>query len=165
MPPAAPLTALTLTKPQQDAIRRNCARDYRTNCAGVRLGGGAALRCLQRNTAKLSTACLSALAVIPPRPAAGAAPAAAAPAPAVPPPSSGAPATAVAPAAPPTSAPAAPSSLSPGQMLLVARACNTERLTMCSNTSVGQGNVVACLMRNESSLSSMCKDALASLTR
>ena len=101
---AAPTTA------QQQAIRSACPSDFRANRAGPTPGGAAALQCLEKNLAKLSAACQSAVQAVMPAPAAPA-PAAAAPAPAAPAATaqpadagSAAPAAATAPA--PSSAPA-----------------------------------------------------------
>ena len=88
---------------QQNAIRGHCRSDYMSNCASVKPGGIEALQCLQRNVAKLSPACQSAVNAVTPKPAAPQqAKPAAPPAPA--------PATAAAPAAAPPAAapPAAP---------------------------------------------------------
>jgi hypothetical protein len=67
---------------QTSAIRASCRSDFMANCSGVQPGGRDALECLQRNLAKLSPACKTAVSAITPAPAAppAAAPAAAAPA-------------------------------------------------------------------------------------
>ena len=69
---------------QQSALRSNCRSDFMSNCSGVTPGGAEALQCLQRNVAKLSPGCQSAVNALAPRsappqaaaPAAPAAPAA-----------------------------------------------------------------------------------------
>ena len=89
---------------QQSAIRGNCRSDYMSNCASVKPGGIEALQCLQRNVAKLSPACQSAVTAVTPKPAA---PQQAKPA--APPAPAPAPVTAAAPpAAAPAAAPVAP---------------------------------------------------------
>jgi hypothetical protein len=77
------------TEAQRSAIRSACRSDYMSNCSSVTPGGAEALQCLQRNEAKLSSSCLSAVNAISakpepaaaeapkPAPAPGAAPAAA----------------------------------------------------------------------------------------
>src|SRR5262249_2263442 len=49
------------TPEQQSAIRSACRADFMANCSGVTPGGRDALMCLQRNAAKLSPACQTAL--------------------------------------------------------------------------------------------------------
>jgi hypothetical protein len=90
------------TQAQQSALRSNCRSDFMSNCSGVKPGGIEALQCLQRNVAKLSPGCQSAVhAISPPS-----APKQAAPAPAAAPPAAPAPAAAAAP--PPAASPVAP---------------------------------------------------------
>lgn len=84
------------TSAQQQALRASCQSDFRANCSGVSPGGQAALACLQKNVAKLSAACQSAVNAI------GGAPAAATPKPAAPAPAATAPAAAPATATPAT---------------------------------------------------------------
>jgi len=101
---ALPMTpaAAQPTQQQQSAIRSNCRSDYMSNCSSVKPGGIEALQCLQRNVAKLSPGCQSAVNALSPPPAPpqeATAPAAApAPAPASQPPAAAKPAQ-VAPAA------------------------------------------------------------------
>lgn len=93
------------TAAQQDAIRSSCRSDFLSNCSGVPRGGAEAVQCLQRNSAKLSPACRSAIDAISPKPAPAAAPAQPASPPAAAPPRAAAP---PAPAAPSAATPAAP---------------------------------------------------------
>ena len=75
--------AAQVTSAQQSAIRSNCRSDFMSHCSGVTPGGKDALACLQKNVAKLSGGCQTAVrATIP----AEAAPKVAAPAAAPPPP-------------------------------------------------------------------------------
>lgn len=61
--PAAPAPAAALTPRQELAlVRQSCARDVRTHCRGVPIGGGNVVACLKENAASLSSRCQSALA-------------------------------------------------------------------------------------------------------
>lgn len=51
----------TPTQAQQQAIRSSCQGDYRTYCASVPTGGAAALQCLEKNIASLSSPCQQAV--------------------------------------------------------------------------------------------------------
>ena len=55
------------TQEQQSAIRSSCRSDYMSNCSSVKPGGIEALQCLQRNVAKLSPGCQSAVNAVSPR--------------------------------------------------------------------------------------------------
>jgi len=72
------------TSAQQSAIRSNCRSDFMSNCSGVQPGGKDALMCLQKNVAKLSSGCQTAVRATLPaeQPAKTAEPAAAPPPPA-----------------------------------------------------------------------------------
>ena len=64
------------TSAQTSAIRSACRTDYPKVCAGVPTGGAPALQCLEKNKAKLSAACATAVgAASGGAPAAGAVPA------------------------------------------------------------------------------------------
>ncbi|MFO0993578.1 MAG: cysteine rich repeat-containing protein [Hyphomicrobiales bacterium] len=56
------------TAAQQQAIRSACPNDFRSYCSGVSPGGAAALQCLEKNVAKLSSACQSAVKAVMPAP-------------------------------------------------------------------------------------------------
>ena len=88
--PAAAQPTQQPTQAQQSAIRSNCRSDYTSKCSSVKPGGIEALQCLQRNVAKLSPGCQSAVNALSPPPAppqqATAPAAATAAAPAAPPP-------------------------------------------------------------------------------
>jgi hypothetical protein len=78
-----PAASAQMTDAQKNAIKSSCRSDYMSNCMSVRPGGIEALQCLQRNMAKLSPGCQTAVnATMPKAPP----PAAAAPPPAPPPP-------------------------------------------------------------------------------
>jgi hypothetical protein len=83
----------------------------------------------------------------PPRPAAPVAPS--------PPPSPPHPATAVAPQGPDVLV------LRPGEALRIIRICAADQRAYCADIPPGGGRIVACLMRNASSVSPPCKEALA----
>ena len=79
--PAAPKAAASApakqpSSAQTSAIRSACRTDYPKVCAGVPTGGAPALQCLEKNKAKLSAACATAVgAASGGAPAAGAVPA------------------------------------------------------------------------------------------
>ncbi|MEP9350819.1 hypothetical protein [Xanthobacter sp. KR7-225] len=172
------------TSAQQQALRASCQSDFRANCSGVSPGGQAALACLQKNVAKLSPGCQSAVTAIGGAGAPAAAPAAtpapapattttapaaapaptAAPAPAKPtkPPATGAPTTKPAAAAPPAPAPAPRAIvLSPREeIMLVRQYCGADVRTFCRGVPIGGGNIAACLVANSARLSAPCRRAL-----
>src|SRR6478736_4063977 len=87
--PAAPKAAASAptkqpSSAQTSAIRSACRTDYPKVCAGVPTGGAPALQCLEKNKAKLSAACATAVGVASgSAPTAGAVPATATAAPAI----------------------------------------------------------------------------------
>jgi hypothetical protein len=144
------------TQAQVSAIRSACPSDYQKYCAGVPTGGQASLQCLQKNVAKLSSSCQSAVN------AAGAA--------ATPPASSDSNSTSTdqpaktAPVtnAPITSAPAQSAPLSPRQeIFLVRNACRADFRRLCSTVPLGGGRAVQCLEANKAKLSQSCVGAIA----
>ncbi len=144
---------------QQNAIRQSCRSDFQSYCTGVTPGGRAALNCLQENMTSLSPACQTALEAIGPAPksAQQAAPpsvtvqgGSAAP----PPGSQTGPANPTY-APPPAARPAVP----------ITRACGADFRALCHGVRPGNGNFLACLRSNEASLSTTCKQALATLRR
>ena len=164
-----------LTADQQNAIRNSCRSDFMSNCSGVTPGGTEAFQCLQKNSAKLSPACRTAVSAVSAKPAspAAAAPAPAASTPAAPSPAASAPAappaapTPAAPAPAPAAKQAAPAAapsadLPPRAELLIARNCALERRTVC-NVPAGGGRILACLAANEAKLTPRCKLTLAEL--
>ena len=132
---------------QVSAIRGACRSDYPKVCAGVPTGGAPALQCLEKNKAKLSAACATAISA-----ASGGAPATGA-----------APATATAPpaaAAPPTIMVLRP--MRPREELFVLRsACGADVRSICGGVAPGGGRIVQCLASNAASLSPVCKEVLA----
>src|SRR4051812_11238890 len=164
------------TQQQQSAIRSNCRSDYMSNCSSVKPGGIEALQCLQRNVAKLSSGCQSAVnAVSPPpappqqataapAPAPAAQPARAMPAPtpappAAPPPAAAArpsaPASAPAPqqpvraaTAPAVAAPSAPVRPTSQQQAAIRQSCQSDFMSRCRGVQPGGADALHCLQRN-----------------
>jgi hypothetical protein len=52
------------TKAQENAIRSACRKDFIAHCSKVKPSGPAALACLQRNAASLSSACRTAVSAV-----------------------------------------------------------------------------------------------------
>jgi len=130
---------------QVAAIKSACRSDYPKVCASVPPGGAPALECLEKNKAKVSPSCQSAL---------GAA--------------SGGAATTAPPAAGATAAPAAAPTvlvlrpMRPREELFVARsACGADIRTICAGVEVGASRIMQCLANNAASLSPACRDVLA----
>lgn len=128
---------------QVSAIKSACRGDYPKVCASVPPGGAPALECLEKNKARVSPSCQSALSAA----SAGAA----------------TPAAPGAPAAAPATAPTTLvlRSLRPREELFVARsACGADIRTICAGVEVGAGRIMQCLANNAASLSPACKDVL-----
>ncbi|GLR83804.1 cysteine rich repeat-containing protein [Bradyrhizobium iriomotense] len=131
---------------QVSAIKSACRSDYPKVCAGVPPGGAPALECLEKNKARVSSACAKAVSAATggggASAAAGAAPAAAAPA--------AAPAVIVL------------RPLRPREELLIVRsACGGDVRTLCAGVAPGGGRIAQCLATNAAALSPACKDVLA----
>jgi hypothetical protein len=162
---------------QRSAIKSACRSDYMAHCSSVQPGGAAALQCLQKNMASLSSACQTAAKAV--SPAADAKPAAAAPAVAEASKATEAKAAAARPAAEATvaatAAAAAPPNAvavaSPAMVLrplrpleevrIVNAACGADARAFCSAVEPGGGRVARCLATNAASLSSACRSMLA----
>ncbi|MET0874485.1 MAG: cysteine rich repeat-containing protein [Pseudolabrys sp.] len=162
---------------QRSAIRSACRSDYMAHCSSVQPGGAAALQCLQKNIASLSSACQTAVKAV--SPATDATPATdvklaptkpvtasvrAAPAAtettavAIP----AAPAAATATAAAPVSAVLVLRPLRPlEEVRIVNAACGADARAFCSAVEPGGGRVARCLATNAASLSSACRSMLA----
>src|ERR1700688_3413470 len=133
---------------QVAAIRSSCRSDYQKVCAGVPTGGRAALQCLEKNKAKVSSACQQAVNA-----ASGGTSAAKGRAPA-------AATTAAAPAAAP-----APvlvlRPMRPREELFVLRsACGGDVRALCGGIPPGGGRIVQCLASQAASISPACKEVL-----
>jgi hypothetical protein len=153
--PAPPKAAASTTanKPsdaQVAAIRSACRSDYQKVCAGVPTGGAAALQCLEKNKAKVSSSCQQAVNAAS---GSGATPAA-----------GGAAATA-SPAAAPAAAPAPVLVLRPmrprEELFVLRSACGGDVRALCGGVAPGGGRIVQCLATQAASLSPACKDVLA----
>lgn len=150
---AAGTAAKKPTDAQVSAIRSACRSDYPKVCAGVPTGGAAALQCLEKNRAKLSSGCQKAVAAADGGATAPAAGGVATTAPA------GAPA-----AATPSAAPAVIvlRPMRPREELFVLRsACGGDVRALCGGVQAGGGRIVQCLAGNAASLSPACRDVLA----
>jgi hypothetical protein len=172
---------------QQSAIRSSCRSDYMSNCSSVKPGGIEALQCLQRNVAKLSPGCQSAVNAVSPPPASAqqtaTAPAAAPPvqppaaarpaATALPAPAAAAQPSAPAPAPQPpvraatapaaTAAPPAASRPTPQQQAAIRQSCQSDFMSRCSGVQPGGADALRCLQRNSAQLSPNCRSAVAAL--
>jgi hypothetical protein len=152
-PAAAPkAAATTVTKPsnaQVAAIRSACRADYQKVCAGISPGGSAALGCLEKNKARVSSSCQQAFNAA----GGGAAPVTGAPA-------------AVATTSPGAAATPAPTlalrPLRPREELFVLRsACSGDVRALCGGIPPGGGRIVQCLATQAASISPACKQVLA----
>ena len=126
---------------QADAIRQSCRGDYQAHCAGVPTGGSAALQCLQRNLASLSSSCRTAVST-----AEG----------------GGAPNPSAASQGRPPPAPAMAPAMTPReQAALMRRSCGGDFRALCRGVSLGGGRALACLADHQESLSPPCREAMA----
>jgi hypothetical protein len=126
---------------QADAIRQSCRGDYQAHCAGVPTGGSAALQCLQRNLASLSSPC---------RTAVSATEGGSAPNPSTASQGRPAPSPAMAP-------PMAPRE----EAALMRRSCGGDFRALCRGVALGGGRALACLAVHQESLSPPCRVAMA----
>ncbi|WFU72250.1 MULTISPECIES: hypothetical protein [unclassified Bradyrhizobium] len=132
------------------AVKSACRADYPKVCAGVPPGGAPALECLEKNKAKVSSACEKAVTA-----AVGGGGSAAAAAPAA-----GAAPAAAAPAAAPAVIVLRP--LRPREELFIVRsACGADIRSLCAGVAPGGGRIIQCISNNAASLSPACKDVLA----
>jgi hypothetical protein len=141
------------TAEQQSALRNNCRSDFMSNCSGVQPGGAEALQCLQRNVAKLSPGCQSAVNALSPRPAAQQTTTAPAPA-----------AAPAQPAAMPAAAPAAPPAAgapTPEQQAALRQLCGADYMAKCSHVAPASQQALQCLQSHSAELSANCRGALA----
>lgn len=137
----------------QSAMRANCRSDFMSLCSGVSPGGKDALTCLQTNVSKLSSACEGVVRSTLPPPAK---PAQSAPAPAKP-------AQAPAPAKPAPAAAAAPAAPTAAQQNALKSSCRSDFMAKCSGVSPGGKDALACLQRNQATLSPACGSAVAAI--
>jgi hypothetical protein len=134
---------------QVAAIRSSCRSDYQKVCAGVPTGGQAALQCLEKNKAKVSSACQQAVNA-----ASGGTSAA----------KGGAPAAATTAAAPAAAAPAPVLVLRPmrprEELFVLRSACGGDVRALCGGIPPGGGRIVQCLASQAASISPACKEVL-----
>jgi hypothetical protein len=167
------------TPAQTSAIRGSCRSDFMANCSGVQPGGRDALQCLERNVARLSPACKTAVSAVMPAPAKPAAapppahPAQATPAPSMAPvpaePSAAAPSEPMErPAAPRATAPKAQRVVKPApahqpssaQIAVIRQSCRSDFMAHCPGVTPGGKDALLCLQRNARHLSRGCKAAV-----
>jgi hypothetical protein len=130
---------------QLGAIRAACRADFMAHCSGVQPGGPAALQCLQRNSARVTASCQTALAAIGQGAAKGSG-AVAAPTPAV--------------------APLGPMPMMrPREAIEILRLCSADQRTLCAGIPVGDGRVMSCLAEHAAALSPPCYAALNAAAR
>ena len=144
------------TSAQISAVRSNCRSDYPKVCAGVPTGGAPALQCLEKNEARLSASCKTAVMAATgggggaaPKASSGGAPAAAGTAPA-----------AAAPA--PAEAPVLVlRPMRPREVLFVMRsACGEDVRALCPGVAPGGGRIIECLVSQSAKLSPSCRSVL-----
>jgi hypothetical protein len=169
-------TAQQPTKAQQDALRSACRKDFMAHCSKVKPTGSAALACLKRNAASLSTPCRTAVAAA----SGGSAPEKAGAAPAqTPAKDQAAPAQAAAKeqAAPaptpakdqaaPTSTPAkgqaAPAQPTKAQQDALRSACRKDFMSHCSGVKPTGSAALSCLQQHAASLSAGCRTAVSAV--
>jgi Cysteine rich repeat len=148
---SAPTTTEKPTAKQASAIGSACRSDFIANCSGVQPGGADALACLQRNEAKLSTKCRTAVAAI----SKGASPAADT--------GGGTEPAAPAAAAPAPTTAAAPTKPTAAQTSAIRSACRSDFMSHCSGVQPGGAEALQCLQSNAASLSPACKTAVAAI--
>lgn len=146
--PAAHAAVAAPTEQQKSAVRAACRSDFMAHCGGVQPGGAAALQCLQRNEAKLSSGCRTAVAAIGGE---GASSGAAAGAPTA---AAAAPAAAVAPIGPLPM-------MRPRQALTILQICGADARALCAGIPPGGGRLLNCLAEKASSLSPGCYSVLS----
>lgn len=154
------------TQAQQQAIRSSCQGDYRTYCASVPTGGAAALQCLEKNIASLSSACQQAVKAATGGTAStsgGSGGSTATDGSAT---TSGGNGDGTAPQAGSGGQSKAPVIvvLQPGQELLLMReACGGDYRKFCAGTRIIGGGALSCLVSHAAALSSSCKGMLSKL--
>ena len=159
------------TDAQKAAIRSACPSDFQAHCAGVTPGGAAALQCLEKNVASLSSGCQAAVKAVMPGGTTDATPATTTQS------GNGSAATdsSSGTTSEPAAQPAAQASSQPDEAMpkihltlrqeamLVRQSCGPDFRAYCSSVPLGGGNAVACLHRHRAQLSGNCKEALAAV--
>lgn len=166
------------TAAQQAAIRSACPNDFRSYCSGVSPGGAAALQCLEKNAAKLSSACQSAVKAVMPGASSSSSTdsSATTDGSATTDSSDGSTSDSDAATTPQTQtqkkSASQPAAVEPTvhltlrqEIFLVREACGPEFRAYCGGIELGGGNALACLRAHASKLSGACKGAIGDLTR
>lgn len=156
----------TPTQAQQQAIRSSCQGDYRTYCASVPTGGAAALQCLEKNIASLSSPCQQAVKAATGGSASTSGGSGDATATGNSATTSGSSGGGTAPQADSGSQSKAPVIvvLQPGQELLLMRqACGGDYRKFCGGVRIIGGGALSCLVSHAPALSPSCKGMLSKL--
>ena len=183
---ASPAFSQGPTDAQRAAIKSQCRSDYIAHCSSVTPGGAAALQCLQKNMASLSSSCQSAVRAVeasveksaPKTDATTESKPDAAPATATAKPATEPAATAAKPSAEPAAAPAAkttattttaakpaasaaPNKPSDAQIAAIRSSCRSDYPKVCAGVPTGGAPALQCLEKNKSKLSAGCAQAVA----
>jgi hypothetical protein len=163
------------TDAQKAAIRSACPTDFQSHCAGVSPGGAAALQCLEKNVASLSSGCQTAVKAVMPGGTTDPTPASTTQSDDGSGSTDSSGGTKSQPAAQPAAKTATQSSSQPEvamppvhltlrqEVMLVRQSCGPDFRAYCSSVPLGGGNAVACLHRHRAQLSGNCKEALAAV--
>ena len=154
-----PSAAQQPTKAQQDALRSACRKDFMAHCSGVKPSGSAALACLKRNAASLSTPCRTAVAAA----GGGSAPEGAGAAPAQPPAKDQAASTRT--PAKDQAAAAQPTKAQPtkAQQHALRSACRKDFMSHCAGVKPSGSAALSCLQQHSASLSTPCRTAVSAV--
>jgi len=183
---ASPAFSQGPTDAQRAAIKSQCRSDYIAHCSSITPGGAAALQCLQKNMASLSSSCQSAVRAVeasveksaPKTDATTESKPDAAPATATAKPATEPAATAAKPSAEPAAAPAAkttattttaakpaasaaPNKPSDAQIAAIRSSCRSDYPKVCAGVPTGGAPALQCLEKNKSKLSAGCAQAVA----
>lgn len=175
------LTGAALASPtaaQQQAIRSACPSDFQSHCAGVSPGGAAALQCLEKNVAKLSSACQSAVKAVMPAASSSSSNTTSTSTDSSSTTDSSDDSAASSDAASTdqsqdqTKSSSQPAAAEPTvhltlrqEIFLVREACGPEFRAYCGGIQLGGGNAVNCLRAHSNKLSGACKGAISDLMR
>jgi hypothetical protein len=169
---AQPAFSQAPTDAQRAAIKSQCRSDYIAHCSSVPPGGMAALQCLQKNMASLSSGCQTAVRAVGAPSETKAEPAAepkeapkeetkSEPAPAAAPAKSAAEPAAAPPKAAASSAAKKPSS---AQVTAIRSACRSDYQRVCAGVPTGGAPALQCLEKNNSKVSAGCQQAIAAVS-
>jgi Cysteine rich repeat len=148
---AEPMAAQQPSPGQIATLRQACRSDFIAHCSGVQPGGREALHCLERNAARLSAACGSAVSAVLPKAEIG------------PETSPDTPAAETNPQTPPaeTPQPAAGQPPAQDQLTAVQEACTLKDfMSHCSWIAPGNPELLLCLRANAEGLSPACQNVV-----